>query len=324
MIEFYVSDKHEVKCNACFIGRTGENEAEEIRVIVPDCVCDKWLYLDFEKPDGTKFKTPRIDIVDGIGSYMIGGNLVDTAGMLKIEAVLQDESGICWKSEKKEYYVSKSIDATETVEKSSPDFIEQAQAVLDQVEAGLTPTIGDNGNWYILDKDTGRPSRGLQGEKGEKGDAGSIKFIIVNELPSENIDEAAIYMKSIEEPDTQNTYQEYIYVNGVWELLGTAQVQVDLTDYVKNTDYATQAKAGVIEIGPVTTGLQFDPSGYLKISRASEIDIDKKSNGYNPIVPSNLDYAVGSVFPVVTQAEYDSLVANGTVNENLYYCIKEE
>ena len=32
---------------------------------------------------------------------------------------------------------------------------------------GITPTIGDNGNWYIGSTDTGKPSRG---EKGDKGD----------------------------------------------------------------------------------------------------------------------------------------------------------
>ena len=41
---------------------------------------------------------------------------------------------------------------------------------------GLTPTIGDNGNWYLGDADTGKPSRGDKGEtgaKGEKGDTGA-------------------------------------------------------------------------------------------------------------------------------------------------------
>lgn len=41
---------------------------------------------------------------------------------------------------------------------------------------GVTPTIGDNGNWYLGDTDTGKPSRGEtgpQGPKGEKGDTGS-------------------------------------------------------------------------------------------------------------------------------------------------------
>lgn len=32
---------------------------------------------------------------------------------------------------------------------------------------GITPTIGDNGNWYLGGTDTGKPSRG---EKGDKGD----------------------------------------------------------------------------------------------------------------------------------------------------------
>lgn len=35
---------------------------------------------------------------------------------------------------------------------------------------GITPHIGENGNWYIGSKDTGKPSRG---EKGDKGDTGA-------------------------------------------------------------------------------------------------------------------------------------------------------
>ena len=37
---------------------------------------------------------------------------------------------------------------------------------------GLTPTIGDNGNWYLGNTDTGMPSRGEKGDKGDKGDIG--------------------------------------------------------------------------------------------------------------------------------------------------------
>lgn len=38
---------------------------------------------------------------------------------------------------------------------------------------GITPTIGENENWYLGNVDTGKPSRGRQGEKGEKGDTGA-------------------------------------------------------------------------------------------------------------------------------------------------------
>ena len=34
---------------------------------------------------------------------------------------------------------------------------------------GITPHIGENGNWYLGDTDTGKPSRGEKGEKGDKG-----------------------------------------------------------------------------------------------------------------------------------------------------------
>ena len=35
---------------------------------------------------------------------------------------------------------------------------------------GITPHIGENGNWYLGSTDTGKPSRG---EKGDKGDTGA-------------------------------------------------------------------------------------------------------------------------------------------------------
>ena len=37
---------------------------------------------------------------------------------------------------------------------------------------GTTPHIGDNGNWYLGDTDTGKPSRGETGPQGQKGDTG--------------------------------------------------------------------------------------------------------------------------------------------------------
>ena len=37
---------------------------------------------------------------------------------------------------------------------------------------GLTPTIGENGNWYLGNTDTGKPSRGEKGDTGAKGDKG--------------------------------------------------------------------------------------------------------------------------------------------------------
>lgn len=42
----------------------------------------------------------------------------------------------------------------------------------DPGEDGITPAIGENGNWYLGETDTGKPSRGAQGPAGPDGDQG--------------------------------------------------------------------------------------------------------------------------------------------------------
>ena len=42
----------------------------------------------------------------------------------------------------------------------------------DKGDPGITPHIGENGNWYLGTTDTGKPSRGEKGAKGDKGDKG--------------------------------------------------------------------------------------------------------------------------------------------------------
>lgn len=75
---------------------------------------------------------------------------------------------------------------------------------------------------------------------------------IVDQLPPTGSDDT-IYLVPITPDVTGNNYAEYVYINGQWELLGKIGVQVDLTDYVKNTDYAISSKGGVIKTG---NGLQ--------------------------------------------------------------------
>ena len=89
--------------------------------------------------------------------------------------------------------------------------------------------------------------QGEKGDKGEKGDAGAIKFITVVALPTENIDESAIYLVPIENADGENRFTEYAYIDGKWETLGAISIQVDHSEYVKFTDYATENKAGVVK-----------------------------------------------------------------------------
>ena len=117
-----------------------------------------------------------------------------------------------------------------------------------------------------------------------------FKMVIVDALP-ETGEKMTLYFvpKDGEAPDI---YNEYVWIDEtqVYEFLGTTAV--DLTDYVKNTDYASSSKAGVVKTG-VSTGVSIT-SGLLYVVKATDDEITAKTNLYKPIVPNNLDYAVKS------------------------------
>lgn len=115
-------------------------------------------------------------------------------------------------------------------------------------------------------------------------------ILVVEELPVENIQKYTIYLVKADEEE-ENLYTEYLYINGDWELLGNAKVEVDLTGYIKNTDIATGDAPGVVLVNP-TYGL-FMNGNSLRMNVAQTTDIDKKqSRPYMPITCKNYEYAV--------------------------------
>ena len=121
---------------------------------------------------------------------------------------------------------------------------------------GLTPTIGDNGNWYLGDTDTGKPSRGEVGPT------------------------------------------------------------PDLTDYVKNTDYATIDKTGVIKA-----------RNYFRVSTTGETYVQSmpkeayKDTGDSAFISKGTlenikDDYVGSSSPLITlNNTLDNLVPKNRVSD---------
>lgn len=81
--------------------------------------------------------------------------------------------------------------------------------------------------------------------------------------------------------------------------------KVNLTDYVKNTDYATGSKAGLVK-GNSNQGFYIGNGGDMSIVQATDNDITNRTNKYRPITSNNLDKAVNSVLKeriVLTQKE---------------------
>lgn len=65
----------------------------------------------------------------------------------------------------------------------------------------------------------------------------------------------------------------------------------DLTDYVKNTDYATADKGGVVKVNGAY-GIYINANGIITTNAANEQILLAKTNATYPIVPKYLDYAV--------------------------------
>ena len=160
-IEVRLTKDHIFNCFCEVIGRCGENVCTQLEITLDDCLCEKWVYLDFVKPDGSKYKTSKLNVVDNKVIYDLPNALL-MDGSLRVQAVLQDETGEVWKSNIKTYKVISSINATDDIPEKE-DFINHAQGLLEDIEEGLTPTIGDNGNWFVGNNDTGKPARGETG-----------------------------------------------------------------------------------------------------------------------------------------------------------------
>lgn len=125
--------------------------------------------------------------------------------------------------------------------------------------------------------------KGATGEKGDKGDTGSVKFIVVTELPTENIDETAIYLKPVESPTGENNFEELIYVNGKWEDLGTPNVAVDLSNYYTKTesDEKLLTKQDKLVAGD---NIEISDDNVISVS-----GVDKKTRIYNASATNSLN-----------------------------------
>ena len=86
---------------------------------------------------------------------------------------------------------------------------------------------------------------------------------------------------------------------------------------IRDNNYATYKQAGVVSIDAAFgTGVGSQSvggtvyQGVLQIIRATDLEIDQKSQGYKPIVPANLDYAVRSVRPAASDTAPTTLAVN--------------
>lgn len=94
--------------------------------------------------------------------------------------------------------------------------------------------------------------------------------------------------------DINDLFDEYLWVNNSWEYQGTKKVEVDLSDYVKTTDWATATTAGLVIVPAAhqNKGIaRGDTNPAIEILPTTEALMDERK-GLNPVVPKNINYAV--------------------------------
>lgn len=130
------------------------------------------------------------------------------------------------------------------------------------------------------------------GPPGPKGDAGVIDFIVVKELPAIG-DGSKIYLMPELDGEEPNRFGEYVFIEGAWERIGSAGVEVNLDEYVKNTDFADNSgKAGIVKLQiNGNGGLVVNSDGQLSI-QAPSISNMKARNRNKPITSAEIENAM--------------------------------
>lgn len=219
----------------------------------------------------------------------------------------------------------------------------------DKGDTGETGAKGDKGDKGDTGPQGIQGERGIQGEQGiqgiqgPKGDtgpqgpvgpAGSIRMVIVNTLPDTG-EEGTLYFVP-KTPDTSDLYDEYVWINNAWELLGEKQITVDLSDYytkqetysqaevnalipnltnyVKNTDYATSSKGGVFKITS-NNGADISGSGNLYAKEYTYSNYQSQLSQYGFIGKTTLENVITGK-GLVSNTNYASNSTGGVIKVN--------
>ena len=149
----------------------------------------------------------------------------------------------------------------------------------------------------------------------------TLDLQVVQTLPTQDISTTTIYLVPKTTAETNDVYDEYIYVSNNWEHIGSTEA--DLTNYVQKTDYATTSTGGVIKSSSTyatsvtNTGVLYgDTITYANYSNTNAGAFISKGTLENVFTGKGL-------LPIVTltQTQYDNL---STKDPNTYYYIIEE
>lgn len=172
--------------------------------------------------------------------------------------------------------------------------------------------------------------------QGPVGPAGAIKMLIVNELP-QVAEEGTLYFVPKQDTETGDIYDEYMWVNNAWELIGEKQITIDLSDYYTKeqtnaliptslselTDDSTHrlttdtekstwnGKVGTTDYATNTTG------GVVKVNASFGLGLS--SGTLYALVKSYSDYANLDNYAVISKGTLENVITGKGLVSNTDY-----
>lgn len=140
----------------------------------------------------------------------------------------------------------------------------------------------------------------------------TMNIQVVQTLPVQDISTTTIYLVPKTTAEQNDAYDEYIYVSNAWEHIGSTEV--DLTNYVQYSDYATTSRAGLVRISSTvatdivsSTGLLYARSlDYATYTSANNAAFISKGTLENVITGKGL-VSSSDLATVATSGSYNDL-----------------
>ena len=120
------------------------------------------------------------------------------------------------------------------------------------------------------------------------GTTSALDFKIVDSLPTANINATTIYLVPY-----GNEYEEYIYINNKWEMLGSTKV--DLSDYVRKDEIIITNENGTTKaVGGISAGTILKGKNVLQVLEDILYPYVAFSISVDSIAPSTAVYEIGT------------------------------
>ena len=222
MIEININNEtREFDKKVLFIGYLQENKVETIQFNFPE------IYENFNKK--VCFKTNTIDFIK-----LLDNNVLyltnDITKYRELDMAIEFFNDDIVARTSKLHLVFEDTVVSDDVSPDEPkvDILNDLINQVDNINIDL-----ENTTLTITKKDGVKKSVDTKGEKGDKGEPGKFTLHIVDGLP-EIGEDGVMYLIKKENGTEEDLYNEYIYADGKWNLIGNTHI--DLTDYYMKSE----------------------------------------------------------------------------------------